>query len=162
MAWEWQGGAYAQFCQTNKYRQCNPEKSLLGNPIDGVFDPSRSEQPARGNEKTFVKPLIARVTGIECDGKPHATRAKTPDRDCAAQRARAGRRAPQTNEIIAFRGRGNRTVRPPAARTAKYGNFAYAKRPSNIDGWLAPPICHDTTRCANSLSKSAGGGPVPG
>jgi hypothetical protein len=47
------------------------KKPLLGNRIDRVFDPSGNGQPACGDKKTFVKPLIVGVAGIECDGKPH-------------------------------------------------------------------------------------------
>lgn len=38
---------------------------------------------------------------------------------------------------------------------SKYVFFSYAKSPFNSDGWLAPWIRRDMTRCVNSLSKSA-------
>jgi hypothetical protein len=43
----------------------------LGNPVNGIFDPSRTKQPAGSDKETFVKPNIARIASIECDGKPH-------------------------------------------------------------------------------------------
>ena len=89
-------------------------------------------KPARAGRRASM-----RTCGARENSRPHWCRA-------ASLR---GRRGPQTNEIIGFRGRCNRTK--AAGRShSKYGNFPYAKRRFNIDGWLAPSIRHNVMRYA--------------
>jgi hypothetical protein len=38
----------------------------LGNPVNRIFGPSRTKQPAGGDEETFVKPVVAHIASIEC------------------------------------------------------------------------------------------------
>jgi hypothetical protein len=57
----------ASFNCPDNYTRCGKVigKSSLGNPVNGVFDPSRAKQPAGGDKETFVKPVIARIASIE-------------------------------------------------------------------------------------------------